>query len=195
MEFGELKDVDLRTAWPDEAGDFTPWLADNLERLSRVIGIPLETEGTEVAVEGFAADILAVSPMNNSKVLIENQLEITDHRHLGQILTYRAGLEAQTIVWVARQFHEAHLSAIRWLNEHTDEPFAFLRCACGLGALVTRPHHQLLPCLKFWSAQAIGTVGLVPSRKRKIVGSMKHASFDMISGSFILTTFSCAQTT
>ena len=125
MEFEELKDVDLREAWPNEAHDFTPWLADNLERLSRVIGIPLEAEGTEVAVEGFAADILARNPMDGSRVLIENQLEGTDHTHLGQVLTYLAGLEAQTVIWVAREFHGAHLSAIRWLNEHTVEPFAF----------------------------------------------------------------------
>lgn len=125
MEFGELKDMDLREAWPNEAHDFTPWLADNLERLSRVIGIPLEAEGTEVAVEGFAADILARNPMDGSSVLIENQLEGTDHTHLGQVLTYLAGLEAQTVIWVAREFHGAHLSAIRWLNEHTVEPFAF----------------------------------------------------------------------
>ena len=125
MEFGELKDMDLREAWPNEAHDFTPWLADNLGRLSRVIGIPLEAEGTEVAVEGFAADILARNPMDGSSVLIENQLEGTDHTHLGQVLTYLAGLEAQTVIWVAREFHGAHLSAIRWLNEHTVEPFAF----------------------------------------------------------------------
>lgn len=125
MEFGELKDVNLRDVWPNEAHNFTPWLADNLERLSRVIGIPLEAEGTEVAVEGFAADILARNPMDGSSVLIENQLEGTDHTHLGQVLTYLAGLEAQTVIWVAREFHGAHLSAIRWLNEHTVEPFAF----------------------------------------------------------------------
>ena len=125
MEFGELKDVDLRKAWRHEANDFTPWLAKNLERLSQVIGIPLEAEGTEVVVEGFVADILAHNPMDGSRVLIENQLESTDHTHLGQILTYLAGLEAQTIIWVAREFHAAHLSAIRWLNQHTTEPFAF----------------------------------------------------------------------
>ena len=125
MEFSELQDVDLRDAWPHEANDFTPWLAKNLERLSPVIGFPLEAEGTEVVVEGFAADILARNPMDGSRVLIENQLESTDHTHLGQILTYLAGLEAQTIIWVAREFHAAHLSAIRWLNQHTTEPFAF----------------------------------------------------------------------
>lgn len=125
MEFGELKSVNLREAWPHEAHDFTPWLADNLGRLSDVIGIPLESEGTEVAVNQFAADILARNPADGSRVLIENQLAYTDHTHLGQILTYLAGLDAQTVIWVAQGFDEAHLSAIRWLNEHTVDPFAF----------------------------------------------------------------------
>ena len=125
MEFGELQDVDLREAWPNEASDFTPWLAENLERLSAVIRLPLELEATEVSVEGFSADILARIPADGSLVVIENQLEGTDHTHLGQILTYLAGLEAQTVIWIARRFHSAHLSAIRWLNEHTTGPFAF----------------------------------------------------------------------
>ena len=126
MEFGELTDVDLREAWPNgEANDFTPWLANNLERLSAVIGLPLELEATEVSVEGFSADILARIPDDDSRVLIENQLEVTDHTHLGQIMTYLAGLEAKTVIWVARNFRAAHLSTIRWLNEHTTDDFAF----------------------------------------------------------------------
>ena len=126
MEFGELQDVDLRAAWPHEATDFTPWLAENVERLAKAIGLPsLELEGREVAVAGFSADILARIPSDGSRVLIENQLENTDHSHLGQILTYLAGLEAQTVIWIAKDFREPHLSAIRWLNEHTTETFAF----------------------------------------------------------------------
>ena len=125
MEFSELKDVPLREAWPHEANDFTPWLADNLHRLSQAIGVDLELEGTEVSVEGFSADILARIPSDNSMVVIENQLENTDHTHLGQVLTYLAGLEAQTVIWIAREFQGPHLSAIRWLNSHTVDPFAF----------------------------------------------------------------------
>ena len=125
MQFAKLTEVDLRETWPHEARDFTPWLADNLDRLSQAIGIPIEMEGSEVSVEQFSADILARIPADNSLVLIENQLESTDHTHLGQILTYLAGLEAQTIIWIARGFQEPHLSAIRWLNQHTADPFAF----------------------------------------------------------------------
>ena len=124
-ELGNLEDVDLRQAWPHEARSFTPWLSENLEILSSVIGIPLELEGQEVAVEQFSADILARNPRDDSRVLIENQLEQSDHGHIGQIMTYLAGLDVNTVIWIAAGFKEPHLSAIRWLNEHTIEPFAF----------------------------------------------------------------------
>ena len=126
MQFADLNDVELRTLWPNEARDFTPWLADNLEHLSRAIGIPLELEKAEAPVELFSADILARNPTDNSLVLIENQLEQTDHTHLGQVLTYLAGLQAQTVIWIARDFRPPHLSAVQWLNQNTTDPFAFL---------------------------------------------------------------------
>lgn len=124
-DLGKLIDVDIREAWSHEALSFTPWLAANLDRLSDALGISLELTGTERAVGPFSADIIAVNPEDGSNVLIENQLERSDHSHLGQVMTYLAGLEAQTIVWIARDFTDAHLSAIRWLNQHTVEPFSF----------------------------------------------------------------------
>lgn len=124
-ELGTLVEVNLREAWKHEAHSFTPWLAANLDRLSKVIGIPLELEGQEVAVETFSADILARNPQDDSLVLIENQMEGTDHTHLGQILTYLAGLQTHTVIWIAADFREAHLSALKWLNENTVDPFAF----------------------------------------------------------------------
>ena len=125
MEFGELKNVTLRDVWGHEANDFTPWLAGNIARLSKAIDVPMELEGTEVAVEQFSADIVARNPADGTRILIENQLEGSDHRHLGQILTYLAGVEARTVVWIARDFDESHRSAVRWLNDHTVETVAF----------------------------------------------------------------------
>ncbi|EDM71446.1 hypothetical protein RAZWK3B_14534 [Roseobacter sp. AzwK-3b] len=125
IQFDRLVDLPLRDAWKHEAHEFTPWLAQNIDHLSEAIGVPLELTGTEVAVETFSADILARNPMDDSIVLIENQLETTDHTHLGQIMTYLAGLEAQTVIWIAPAFREPHLSAIRWLNEHTADGFSF----------------------------------------------------------------------
>ncbi len=124
-QFGTLREVDLREAWKDEALNFTPWLAAHLDRLSEVIGVELTAPETEVPVTRFSADILAQNGADGTMVLIENQLEMSDHRHLGQIMTYLAGLDAETIVWVARDFRDAHLSAVNWLNENTTSRFAF----------------------------------------------------------------------
>lgn len=123
---GKLVGVDVRRAWPHEALAFTPWLAANLDELSDVIGIPLELQGTEVQVGGFAADILATDATNGTGVLIENQLTGSDHKHLGQIMTYLAGLDVSAVVWIATSFTEPHLSAIKWLNDHSDDGFAFI---------------------------------------------------------------------
>lgn len=125
VTFGRLMDLIPREAWPHEALSFTPWLAENIDQLSEAVGIPLEITGTEIAVDTFAADILARNPSDGTVVLIENQLEQTDHTHLGQIMTYLSGLEAHTVIWIAPKFREPHLSAIRWLNQHTADDFAF----------------------------------------------------------------------
>ena len=161
MEFGELKQVKLREVWGDEANDFTPWLAANMERLSQAIGVPIELEGTEVDVEGFSADIVAHNPSDDSRVLIENQLEGSDHKHLGQILTYLAGLQARTVVWIAQKFHESHRSAIRWLNDHTVETFAFFAVRVRVVQIDDSPLvplFEVLECPSAWdrSVREIG---------------------------------------
>ena len=124
-ELGTLKRVDVRKAFRDEAKDFTPWLADNLNLLSSGIGIELELEGKEVYVGSIRADIVARVSHSDERVLIENQLENANLQHLGQVLAYLAGLEAKIVIWIAKGFGDEHISAIRWLNEHTPDPFAF----------------------------------------------------------------------
>jgi hypothetical protein len=125
VSFDRLRDVALRDAWKHEANDFTPWLAQNIDHMAEAVGMPLEIIGTEVLVGTFYADILARNPQDDGLVLIENQLEQTDHTHLGQIMTYLAGLEAKAVIWIAPAFREPHLSAIRWLNKHTADGFSF----------------------------------------------------------------------
>jgi len=147
-EFGSLADVPLREAWSHEAHRFTPWLAANLDRLSSVIGIPLELTGTEMRVGTFSADILARNATDDSIVLIENQLEGSDHTHLGQIMTYLAGLDAQTMVWVAPTFRDEHLSAIRWLNEHTVDPFAFFAVRLRVVRIADSPYAPLFEVIE-----------------------------------------------
>ena len=119
---GRLQRVPLREAWSSESSDFTLWLAqpENLVLLAESIGIELELDTREKDVGPFRADILCKDTADNW-VLIENQLERTDHSHLGQLLTYAAGLNAVTIVWVAERLTEEHRAALTWLNEHTDE--------------------------------------------------------------------------
>lgn len=124
---GRLTRVELREAWLGEASDFTPWLAlpENIALLGEAIGIELEVESQEKNVGPFRADILCRDTISNHYVLIENQLERTDHNHLGQLLTYAAGLEAVTIIWVASRFTEEHRAALDWLNNATTSGFNF----------------------------------------------------------------------
>lgn len=124
---GKMEKVDLREIWEDEAGDFTPWLAqeENIEILGNTIGMELEVDEQEKRVGDFRADIMAQDTADGTVVLIENQLERTNHTHLGQILTYAAGLEAKTVVWVAKKFTDEHRAALDWLNENTDGSFKF----------------------------------------------------------------------
>ena len=124
---GRLTRVDLRDIWATEASDFTPWLAreENLAILSETLGMELELEAQEKAVGPFRADILCKDIGSDAWVLIENQLERTDHSHLGQLLTYASGLEAVTIIWIAAHFNEEHRSTLDWLNKITDEDFQF----------------------------------------------------------------------
>src|SRR5215472_1624969 len=114
---GRLEQVTLRTVWADEADDFTPWLAkpENLELLGETLGIELEPDSEEVAVGPFWADIVCRDTATGGKVVIENQVEKTDHVHLGQILTYVAGVGAQIVVWIASKFTEEHRAALDWL--------------------------------------------------------------------------------
>lgn len=126
---GRLERVDLNEVWETEDGDFTPWLAEeeNIELLGEAIGIDLEVEAQEKQVGPFRADILCLDTATTDKhwVLIENQLYRTNHTHLGQLMTYAAGLDAVTIVWIARQFTDEHRAALDWLNEITDEEIRF----------------------------------------------------------------------
>jgi hypothetical protein len=120
---GRLEKKELRSVWMNESGGFTPWLAqsENLKLLGEAIGIDLELEAQEKEVGPFRADLLCKDTANDNWVLVENQLTKTDHLHLGQILTYAAGLEAVTIVWIAEHFTEEHRATLDWLNERTDE--------------------------------------------------------------------------
>lgn len=141
-KLGALKKVNLREIWKSESGDFTPWLAqeENMELLADTIGLDLEVEAREKNVGPFRADILCKDTITGSWVLIENQLEKTDHTHLGQLLTYAAGLSAVTIVWIAEKFTEEHRATIDWLNEITEERFNFFGLEMELWQIADSPY-------------------------------------------------------
>ena len=118
-DLGRLEPVDLREVWPNEESDFTPWLADqkNLAILGDALGMPLEFVAREEAVGPYSADILCRDSNDGTQVVVENQLESTDHDHLGKLLTYAAHLGARVVVWIAKSFTDQHRAALDWLNE------------------------------------------------------------------------------
>ena len=121
-----LAPVPLRDVWSDEAAEFTPWLADNLPRMLEELGLAHDILGTEQPVGRYRADIVFTDGETGDLVLVENQLNRTDHSHLGQILTYAAGLDAATVIWVAQSFTDEHRAALDWLNESTHDTLSFI---------------------------------------------------------------------
>jgi Domain of unknown function (DUF4268) len=125
VDLGRLERVDPRLVWIHEAHDFTPWLLKNGDRLAEALGIDLELEAAEHAVGGYSLDLVGRDLTNDAILIVENQLDTTDHSHLGQVLTYAAGTAASTIVWIATAFREEHRQVLDWLNENTSEDTHF----------------------------------------------------------------------
>lgn len=128
QQLGTMKKIkDLRTIWPHEAYDFTKWVAKekNLALLSDAIGIDIELEETESPVGGFNVDIYAKEQGTNRRIIIENQLEETNHDHLGKIITYASGKDAEVVIWIVKKARDEHKLAVEWLNQHTDENIGF----------------------------------------------------------------------
>lgn len=124
---GKLNKVDLREVWKHESFDFTNWLLnqENLNLLGEEIGIEISPIQSEAEVGKFRVDILAEEEGTGRKIVIENQMEITNHDHLGKIITYASGYDAEVIIWMVKDFREEHQRAVDWLNEHTDEKIGF----------------------------------------------------------------------
>lgn len=132
---GILEEVkDLRTVWPHEALDFTPWLSqdDNIDILADAVGLEITVDETESSVGDFNVDIFASETGTDRKIIIENQLEDTNHDHLGKLITYASGKSADVIIWVVKRAHEEHKAAIEWLNNHTDDKIGFFLCEIKL---------------------------------------------------------------
>lgn len=120
-KMGKLKEVDIRNLWSHEQYDFSNWLAEkeNLELLNETIGLTLTEVEKEVFAGAYRCDLVGKDEVTGEKVIIENQLETSNHDHLGKIITYASGLDATVIVWIVKEAREEHRSAIEWLNNNT----------------------------------------------------------------------------
>ena len=172
-----MESVDVHRKWPHEALDFTPWLAENLKMLSDALELELELVQREAPVGPFFCDILAKEVGSGEKVAIENQLESTDHSHLGQLLTYSAGLDALIAVWVAPNFQYEHAEALHRLNKRTRDGLRFY----GVKVMVLNTGNALEPRLRpvvtpdGWNKDITLPRGTVDPRKRQF-----HAFFQPI---------------
>lgn len=127
MKLGKLQEVDIRIVWPHEQYDFSKWLAEeeNIKELGDTLNLSLTDVETEKFVGNYRCDILCKDEITGKMVLIENQLEPTNHDHLGKIITYASGLDATVVVWIVSSARDEHASAIEWLNKHTDDDISF----------------------------------------------------------------------
>ncbi|MCW3115385.1 MAG: hypothetical protein JWR18_3781, partial [Segetibacter sp.] len=127
ITLGTLEVVDLRTVWAHEALVFTKWLSkqENIELLCDELEIEIEDIKVEEATGRYNADIVGVETTTKKKIIIENQLEGTDHKHLGQIITYASGLDASIIIWIAKDYNDEHKAAIDWLNKNMSSEIRF----------------------------------------------------------------------
>ena len=127
MELGKLKEIDIRKVWAHEQYDFSDWLAkeENIQYLGDTLNLSLSDVEKEKFVGSYRCDILCKDEITGKNVIIENQLESTNHDHLGKIITYASGLDAAVVIWIVGNAKEEHASAIEWLNKHTDEEISF----------------------------------------------------------------------
>ena len=160
-KLGRIEKGDLREAWPHEATDFKPWLAEHISELGDALGVELELQSQEAPIGTFSLDLLARVSGTNRTVVIENQLEPTNHDHLGKLLTYAGGCDANAIIWVAKDFRDEHRQALDWLNQRTDEDTEFLGVVVEVWKIDgsrPAPHFNVVATPNEWRREAADTV-------------------------------------
>jgi len=154
-----IQRVTLREGWPNEAHDFTPWLARNIGDLGAALGVDLELQEEESAVGSRSLDILATDRSDGRPVIIENQLEATDNDHLSRLLIYAAGKDAKIVVWVAREIIDEHRQVLDWLNQRTGEETQFYGVAVELWKIDNSraaPYFSVVTAPNEWRKRNIG---------------------------------------
>lgn len=149
MKLGKLQEVDIRKVWPHEQYDFSKWLSgeENIKELGDILNLSLTDVETEKFVGNYRCDILCKDEITGKIVLIENQLEPTNHDHLGKIITYASGLDAAVVVWIVASARDEHASAIEWLNKHTSDELSFFLLevhAYKIGDSDPAPHFKII---------------------------------------------------
>ena len=150
---------DLREIWPHEEHNFSRWLAENLDKLREALGLDLEFREREAPVGPFSLDMLAHDLGSDRPVVIENQLEATNHIHLGQLLTYAAGYDPYAVVWLTREFQDEHRQALDWLNQRTGEDTAFFGVvveAWRIDDSRPAPHFKVVAMPNGWQKRMAG---------------------------------------
>lgn len=174
MKLGKIERVaDLRTVWAHEAKDFSKWLAEenNLAMLSEALEIEIALEELESNVGSFNVDIYATEEATGRKIIIENQLEDTNHDHLGKIITYASGKSAEVIIWIVKHARDEHKQAVEWLNQHTDEDIGFFLIEIELWKI-----NDSAPAVKFnvverpndWAKIMKSKIGLSETQKLQL---------------------------
>ncbi|MBI4302175.1 MAG: DUF4268 domain-containing protein [Chloroflexi bacterium] len=167
-KLGKLVRLDPRKVWDDEARQFTPWLAENIALLNEALGLDIELVEREMAVGDFAVDLFGKEVGSGREVIIENQLATTDHNHLGQLLTYAAGLEAKIIIWISPQFRDEHKQGLDWLNRHTTEALSFFGVELELfqiGDSLPAPNFTVVAQPSEWREQVAASTKLEHSER------------------------------
>lgn len=172
MELGTLKEItDLRSVWPHEALNFTPWVAENIDLLADTVGIDITVDETESDVGDFSVDIYASETGTDRKIIIENQLEDTDHDHLGKLITYASGKGADIVIWIVKHAREEHKAAIEWLNNHTDDKIGFFLCEIKLfqiGNSCIAPTFTVIERPNDWAKEIKSAVSSNPTQQKRL---------------------------
>ena len=174
MKLGKIKRInDLRSVWQHETKDFSKWLAQecNLQQLSDAIGIDIVLEECESSVGSFNVDLYAIEEGAERRIIIENQLEDTNHDHLGKLITYASGKGAEVIVWIVKRARDEHRQAIEWLNQNTGVKIGFFLVEIELWQIddsAIAPKFNVVERPNAWAKQMKNVAGLSETKQLQL---------------------------